>query len=246
MRCLTNDFDGKSSYTVVPLATPAARDLARKFRWEADFAKACNEYFRLNPRAVTDDPLLNDLVQRNAREVRGMSADEKNELLRRIGRAKGKKGPVEIDLLILQLEAECHRHSDNIITARDLYIQAAEKLLNSNLPLKSMRFQDILLEAATVVKQSGTSTLNLKRAARYLEAIRSSTEQHLRVSATLAEIYALLGDYSKYRANYDSARKTLDGERAELSFAVRDKAEAALQRAETTIDGRRVDRTRGF
>jgi len=245
-RCLINDYDGKSSYVIVPLAVPAARDLARKYRWEPDFAKACSEYFRVNPGAPTDDPLLNDLVQRNPRDVRGMSADERQELLRRIARAKGKRPSLEIEVLMSQLEAECHRHSDNIITARDIYTQAAEKLLSSNLSLGAVRYQEVLLEAATVVKQSGTSSVNLNRAARYLEAIKPFTEQHLRVFATLAEIYALLGDDSEYKENQERAREILDAEATQLSFAMRDKAEAALLRAETTIDRRRVDRTRGF
>jgi hypothetical protein len=246
VRCLTNDFNGKSSYTVVALATPAARELARKYRWEPDFARACSEYFRVNPGAATDDPLLNDLVQRNPRDVRGMSADERQELLRRISRARGKRISPEIELLIFQLEAECHRHSDNIITARDMYTEAAEKLLNSKLSLGAIRYQEILLEAATVAKQSGTSTLNLNRAAKYLEAVKPFREQDLRVFATLAEVYALLGDDSRHKENHERARQILDEEATQLSFTMREKAEAALLRAETTIDRRRVDRTRRF
>ena len=48
-----------------------------------------------------------------------MTAEQRQELLARIKRSKGKRMPIEVKLLIVQLEAECYRHSDAIITARD-------------------------------------------------------------------------------------------------------------------------------
>jgi hypothetical protein len=205
---LVDDLDGTSSFRVVALAVPAARELARNKHWEPKFAKACTEYFASNPHPSTDDPLINDLARRSPRDVRNMGTDEKQELLRRVERSKTKKMPIEIKLHMLQLEAECHRHSANIITARDLYAEASEELLKSDLGLNNIRFQEILLEAATVIRQSGISFTNLRSAAKYLEAVAPFSEQRLRVFSTLAEIYALLGHEDKYRDNHDKARKS--------------------------------------
>jgi hypothetical protein len=235
IRTVVDDLEGKSSYTVVLLAVSAARELARKYRWEAGFARACTKYFTINPRPSSDDPLIDDLARRNPRDVRGMGTEVRQELLRRIQRSKGKMMPLEIKLYIGQLEAECHRHSEEILTARDVYIQASEELLKSSLGLNNIRMQEMLVEAATVVKQSGISSANLRCAAKYLEAVAPFSEQTLRVFSTLAEIYALLGQEDKYRNNRDKARTILDEEGAQLSYAVREKAEAALERAEVKM-----------
>jgi hypothetical protein len=56
------------------------------------------------------------------------------------------------------------------------------------------------------------------------------------VFATLAEIYALLGLEEKYKENRDKARKILDEEGLQSSFGVRERSEAALERAETRIE----------
>lgn len=232
----TDDLDGSSSFIVVPLTVPAARELARKSHWEQRFAKACTDCFATSPHPPTDDPLINDIAQRSARDVRNMTAEQRQELLGRIKRSKGKRMPIEVKLLIVQLEAECYRHSDAIITARDLYVEASEELLKSKIGLNNARLQEILLEAATVVKQSGISYANLRCAAKYLEAVAPFSEQRLRVFSTLAEIYAMLGREDLYRDNRDKARKILDEERFQLSYAAREKSEAALDRAEMKIE----------
>lgn len=238
LQSATDYVDGKSFYSVVPLAVRAAREIGKKHRWEGAFAKACISYAQLHTGGVGNDPLLTDLLERQPREVRYMKPDERHELVRRIQRAREKKIDLQTDVALLQLEAECERHLDNILTARDLYSEAADKILKSKMSLENIRNQEVLLEAATVVKKSGTSTNNLKRSANYLEAIVSFSEQTLRVFATLAELHAALGDEAKYETYRTKARTELDREATQLSFRTRDAAEAALSRAEEIMDGK--------
>ena len=167
-----------------------------------------------------------------------MNSDARQELMRRIERVRTKKMSSEADLYVLQLEAECCRHSDDILTARDLYSQAADRLLTLGLPLGKIRYQDLLLEAATVLKQSGPVAANLKKAVKYLEAIGPFATQDLRVFATLAEMYAMLGNEERYRIFYEKARAKLESDGDSLSYRTREAAENALSRAEACI-GRR-------
>lgn len=235
---LTEEVDGKCLYSVVPLAVSAAREMARRSHWESGFAKACLAYTKENPEQSSDDPLLSDLTRRNPRDVKHMNVEAREELKRRIERVKSKKMSIEAEVAILQLEAECYRHSENILTARDIYSQAAEKLIGSGVPLDKGRHQDILLEAATVLKQSGPVATNLKRAVRYLEAIVSFATQDLRVFAMLAEMYAMLGNQERYAIFYAKGRKKLEAEGDLLSYWVREAADNALNRAETMMEGK--------
>jgi hypothetical protein len=237
VRSVTEDVEGRCFYSVVPLAVNAARDLARRNRWESAFARACATYTRENPELSSDDPLLTDLTRRSARDVRYLSDEEREELQRRIERVKSKKMSVEAELIILQLEAECCRHSDSILTARDLYTQAAEKLLTSKMPLDKSRYEDILLEAATVLKQSGPVAANLKKAVKYLESISSFASQDLRVFAMLAEMYAMLGNQERYQVFRERAKRKLESEGDALSFRAREQADNALTRADAMSEG---------
>lgn len=235
---LTEELDGKCLYSVVPLAVNAARELGRRNHWESAFAKACLAYTKENPEQSSDDPLLADLTRKNPREVKYMTPEAREELRRRIERVKPKKMSIASEVIVLQLEAECYRHSENILTARDKYSQAAEKLLSSGLPLDNPRHQDILIETATVLRQSGPVATNLKRAVRYLEPISAFATQDLRVFAMLAEMYAMLGNQERYTVFYEKGRSKLEAEGDLLSFRVREAADSALSRAETIMDGR--------
>jgi hypothetical protein len=235
---LTEELDGKCLYSVVPLAVNASRELGRRSHWESGFAKACLAYTKENPEQSSDDPLLTDLSRKNPRDVKYMTAETREELRRRIERVKPKKMSVETEVVILQLEAECYRHSESILTARDIYSHAAEKLLSSGLPLDTARHQDILVEAATVLRQSGPVATNLKRAVRYLEPISSFATQEIRVLAMLAEMYAMLGNQERYTIFYERGRKKLEAEGDLLSYRVREAADNALGRAEAIMDGR--------
>jgi hypothetical protein len=95
-----------------------------------------------------------------------------------------------------------------------------------------------LVEAATVLRQSGPVATNLKRAVRYLEPISSFATQEIRVLAMLAEMYAMLGNQERYTIFYERGRKKLEAEGDLLSYRVREAADNALGRAEAIMDGR--------
>jgi hypothetical protein len=237
VRSVTEEMKGKCLYSVVPLAVNAARELARQQRWEAGFAKACATYTRENPEQSSDDPLLIDLTRRNPREIKNMTDGERQELRRRIDRVKSKTMSIESKVVITQLEAECYRHSESILTARDLYSQAANILLGSGLPLDRNRYQDVLIEAATVLKKSGAVAANLKKAVTYLEPISAIAVQDLKVFAMLAEMYALLGNRERYELFHQKGRSKLESEGDLVSYWVRDAADNALTRAEAIMEG---------
>lgn len=239
VRSVTDEVDGRCVYSVVRLAMNSARELARKHHWEAGFAKACSAYTtRSAPGESSEDPLITDLAGKSPRDIRYMTDDERNQLLARIQRIKAKKMSAESELAILQLEAECYRHSDNILTAKDRYCQAADKLIKSGLPLEKARNQDILLEAATVLKQSGSVFANLTRAVRYLEAISSFAIYDLRVFGMLAEMHAMLGNEDRSAIFHGKLRAKLDSEEDVLPYKAREAAESALTRAEMLLEGK--------
>jgi len=192
---------------------------------------------KANPEQSSDDPLLADLVRRSPREVRQMTPEEREALKVRIDRVKVKKMSPEAALALLQLEAEYYRHSGNMLTACDLYSQAADRLLSFKLRLDRTRHQEILIEAATVLKQSGAVAANLKRAVKYLETISSITTQDLRVFAMLAEMHALLGNDERYHLFCEKARNKLDTGGAALSFHLRELAESAPSGAQDVYGG---------
>lgn len=105
------------------------------------------------------------------------------------------------------------------------------------MPLDRSRHQDVLIEAATVLKKSGAVAANLKKAVMYLEAIAAMAVQDLKVFAMLAEMYAKLGNRNRYEVFRDKGRCKLDTEGDSVAYRVRDAADNALTRAEAIMDG---------
>jgi hypothetical protein len=223
----TDGTTGKSTYGVVQLAVAPVRELARNRGMEKSIAAGLRAHLG-RPLAAKVAPLVKYLVELNPGSVRHMEPEEIVELLRRIERAK--KLPGEFDLELLQLEAECHRHQGNPITAGDLYSQAAERVLQNPQLLRSERLHSLLLEAATVTRQLGTSRPQLERIVRYLEALPDHDRSPLRIPGLLCEAYAGLKNQKGYEKWRQLLRQRLD-EDGSYSDEQRAQAEAALARA---------------
>lgn len=193
---VVDDETGQLSYSVVPLASAPARELARKNHWETTFAKNLHSFLKDEGQSLPDDPLLRDLVDLDPRKIRTMGEDDRSDLKSRIERANRRPHAFKSELLYLL--AECERHSGNIITADEVYRTAAEEILKSNKYKVNQKLQAILLEAATVAKSVGPTESQLQRAVRYLEVIENTAFHALRILGSLAELHAMLGHAEKY------------------------------------------------
>jgi len=164
--------------------------------------------------------------------IRAMTREEMGVLLTRIARARSAATGFELELL--HLEAECHRHLGNIITADDLYCRAAEQVLSSTEYPRRDRFQKLLIEAATVARQRGSMTQQVSsKIVRYLEILPDHTLAPLRISTMLLEAHARLGEGEKYQDCRAEVEAILREQGETLAPRQRELAEAALARAET-------------
>ncbi len=221
---------GRSTYGVVQLAIGPIRDLMRKEAMEARLASRLRAHIQRPPLAKAE-PLVRYLIDINPASVRLMEPPDIRELLERIERARKAAGAFDLELLHLQ--AECERRLERPITADELYGRAAERVLQNPELIRNERFQQLLLEAATVAIGGG-SQAQMRRAVRYLEALPDHWISPLRVPGLLAIAYAHLGDVENCRQYCEILRERLD-EDGGYTEHQREQAEAALSRVDRTL-----------
>jgi hypothetical protein len=132
---------------------------------------------------------------------------------------------------LLYLSAECERHSGNIITADDLYREAAEVILASGKAKQSQKYQAILVEAATVAKSRSHTEAQLGRAIEYLKTIEGTAFYALRVLGSLVELHAMMGQKEQYNGYLKRVTNLRDKDRTRFSQAQLHGLEEALSRA---------------
>ncbi len=232
---VTDPNTGRSTHGVVQLAMTPIRELIRARAWEAELASRLKAYM-FRPSLKEADAIVRYLVDIDVGAVRRMDREDIQELLRRIERAKKSAGAFEVELLHLQ--AECQRQLGNVITADDLYKEAAERTLENPVLSRNERAQQILLEAATVARQSrGLTQPHLTRIARYLEALPDHHLAPLRIPGILCEVYAVLKGQERYEHYQRIVRDRLD--EGTFPDKQREQAEMALSRAEQFLKGKK-------
>ena len=235
-----NDESGQVLFSMVPLATLAAREIARKYHWEEEFARGLRQFTASSESTPAPDPLIRDLVDFDPRMLRKMTLEEIGDLKRRVERANQRQHTYRLELNALA--AECERHSHNVITADDIYKETAEAVLASGSAAKNERYAKILLEAATVAKMRSQTNQQLQRAVRYLMAIQTTAFASLRVLGTLVELFALLGDKKNYEEFLRRVTTLQRKDPGRFSQAQIDALEEALGRAKEAIARRSVKR----
>src|SRR6185437_8462945 len=133
-----NDESGQVVFSMVPLATVAAREIARKYHWEEEFARGLREFTVSFGPTQVPDPLIRDLIDFDPRTLKRMGIDEIDDLRRRVERANKRQHTHRVELKALA--AECERHSHNIITADDLYKDAADEIVASGAAKTNERY----------------------------------------------------------------------------------------------------------
>ncbi|MGB9404318.1 MAG: RNA-binding domain-containing protein [Candidatus Acidiferrales bacterium] len=231
--------NGRTTFSVAPLAQNPAAELSLKYRWEGDFVHNLSAYQRSHSEVPPDSPLLRQLVALEPRKVQDYTTEQKDGLIARIDRALP-RCPEKFRLKLKWLKAECLRHLESLVSADGLYEECAETILAQGPPRSEDRENArLLLEAATVAKARSQTETHLRRAASYLEAIQDFDVGTPRVLGMLTEIYALLGDaasYAKFREralSYHQANK-------ELPALLLDPLDDALERARAHMQRRRT------
>jgi AAA ATPase domain/Schlafen, AlbA_2 len=196
LSAIANSETGRLSYSAIPLASRPSRDLARKNHWEDEFARNLHGFVGDRRSEFAGGPLLRDLVEFDARQIRDMDEQGRQDLKARIERAN--KRPHGFRVELLHLLAECERRSKNIITADDLYGEAAGLVLESGKAGESQRYQGVLLEAATVARNRSHAEPQIRRAIGYLKAIESTNFHALRILGSLTELHAMICDREGY------------------------------------------------
>lgn len=231
---IVDDERGLLIYLIAPLAEQPARDLARTRGWEARYVFNLKRLVAPPTLRVAEDPLIRDLVEFDPRTLRGMSVAEIAAFERRVDRALG-RCPAHLRVLLSALKAECQRHSNNLISADQLYQECADEVIRLGTAGQNERHARILLEAATVAKSRSTSEPQVKRAIGYLEAIEKAHFALLRVLGMLAELHSMLGnelEYKKYRSRATNLRNTQPGRFSPSQLAALDDA---LERAKAQL-----------
>src|SRR5262249_40235720 len=188
------DDEGNTTYSVAALADRPAAELAQKNGWEGDYVRNLREYLKLQADAPPESPLVRDLLRIEPKRVQFYAPDELRELSRRLDRAIP-RCPKKHLLKLKWLKAECERHLDLLVSADKLYKECADEMLSSG-PVKADDTQNVrlLIEAATVARARGQTTVQLERAISYLLPIQNTEIATPRVLGMLTEMYAQLGD----------------------------------------------------
>src|SRR5271170_6938523 len=131
------------------------------------------------------------------KEIRHLSKQEKEEVIRRVDRALPSASPADRARLFWR-KAECARHLSQAVTADEVYMQAAEEALRLESPLPTEEMWHLLLEASTVAKARSTGISYTERAVRYLRHVLKFDAENTRVVGMLAELYGILGNEEEY------------------------------------------------
>ena len=219
-----NDETGQVFYSMVPLATVPAREIARKYHWEEEFARGLRSFVAPVGRGPAPDPLIRDLLEFDPRTLQRMQPEEIADLKRRVE----------------ALAAECERHSHNIITADELYKEAADGIVALGVAKTNERYAKILLEAATVAKMRSQTPQQLQRAISYLNVIQTLPFASLRVLGTLVELCALAGDQKNYEEFLRRVTSLKSKETGRFSPSQINALDEALARAKTAMSHHRA------
>lgn len=204
---VVTDENGITTYSVAPMAQRLAKEAARVKGWETGYVTALRRYNSKRGPTVTSSPLIRDLLGIRPAEIRHLSKQEKEEVVKRVDRALPSALAADRARLLWR-KAECARHLSQAVTADEVYMQAAEEALRLDPPLHIEEMWHLLLEAATVAKARSTGTSYTERAVRYLTHVLKFDAENTRVVGMLAELYGILGDEEEY-LKFDAAGRRL-------------------------------------
>ncbi|MBE3063432.1 MAG: putative DNA binding domain-containing protein [Spirochaetes bacterium] len=236
----SGDKSGDIVFGISRLAEGPAAELGRTRGWEREYAASLRRFISV-PTAQPVDPLLRDLLSFPLWGIKGLTTDERADMIRRIARAQD-RCPKEQRWMLLARRAECERHLQNPVTADDLYRSACDAILTAG-PIGNGDKEKItvLLEGATVACHRAKTTDLIARAVCYLTAIEQTDFTPLRTLGMLAELHALLGEHDRFEQYRKRALEHLRQSRRRYSAAQLNAFEGAMARGAESVRPRAAD-----
>jgi hypothetical protein len=232
MLIAATDENGLTTFSVAPMAQRLAGDIAREKGWEKDYIQRLRKYSSNRDTFAQESPLVRDLLAIRAQSIRSLGDEDREEILRRIGRALPTATNSE-KIRLLCRKAECQRHLRQPVTADDTYSECAALLAANPTLLSSEERWHILLEAATVARARATNRSHIGKAIGHLEAAERIESDNSRATGMLAELYGLLGNLEKVQMYSTKAKSILEHEDEDSASAVN--LSAALSRARENL-----------
>jgi hypothetical protein len=230
LNVVTNET-GVTTYSVAPMARRLAAELARNNGWEVDYVQRLKQFARWG-RPSTESPLIRDILALRPANIRLLNTQEKEEVVKRIGRALSSANPSD-RIRLIWLKAECARHLQQLVTADDTYTEAAEAVLTNPQSLPDEERWHLLLEAATVARARAVNRYQIDKAIRFLKAAESTEAENTRLIGMLAELYGSIGDRKAFTEYAEKAKQLLEEEDPEGTFAYN--LSAAVERGRESL-----------